>query len=135
MQQCRPQQGSRVKVLPKNQTSPSFWKNQQWRLENQRWRLKKLENPKDFDLALIPCGENLYIFSYIENIQPMKYIYNSGKERKKKKKKNKDESLQSRNYIQKYTPSYMYIQLYTQLYNLYNCILQLYIFYNYILQL
>ena len=83
---------------------------------------EKIRNPEEFDLALMPCREKLCFFSFLGSIQPMKYIYSDRKERKRKKRKNKEESLQIRDYIHKYTPSYMYIQLYTQLYNLPSCI-------------
>ena len=74
---------------------------------------EKIRNPEEFDLALMPCREKLCFFSFLESIQPMKYIYSDRKERKRKKRKNKEESLQIRDYIHKYTSSYIYITVLT----------------------
>ena len=85
MQQCRPQQENRAKVLPKNQISPSFF------LKKQVMKAEKIRNLKELDLDLIPYGEKLYFFWHLGSRQPMKYIYNSRKERKRKKKEEKKE--------------------------------------------
>ena len=47
LQQCRPQQENRAKVLPKNQISPSFF------LKKQVMKAEKIRNLKELDWTMI----------------------------------------------------------------------------------
>ena len=65
-------------------------------------KFEKIRNPKEPNFAFIPCGEKLY-FSFIYWKHTTKEIYIQ-----QQKRKNKEESLQIKDYMHKYTHRYIY---------------------------
>lgn len=107
------------KFCQKNQNSPGFWKYQQWRLENQWWRLKKLETLRSLIWLWYHVNKNCISYSYLESIQPMKYTHNNGKERIRRNP--------YKDYIHTYTHNYIYIHSCTH-----NCTTYTVVYYSYI---
>ena len=115
---------NRTEVLTKK---PNFFrflkkKTKQWMLENQQWRLKKIENPMSLIWLWYNMKKNWICHSYFKSIQPKKYIYIYVQQQKRK---NKERSLQIRDYIHKYIHNYIYSCIH-------NCITSKVVYYSYI---